>query len=68
MVTYQSPQDFLERLDSGAFDRTLRTEFKKLSHKHLEQVARILAQRAFAAVGCRSESALPRESPPPSRA
>ena len=53
MVAYQFPQDFLEKLDSGAFDRTLRTELQKLPHEQLEQVAHILAERTFRALGLR---------------
>jgi len=40
-----SPQEFLNRMDTGEFDGNLSSELKKLSEQELSEVAKALSDR-----------------------
>jgi hypothetical protein len=42
---HKSPDAFLQKMDAGELDGNLGAEIKKLSHDHLEQIARMLMER-----------------------
>lgn len=42
---YTTPQDFLNRMDLGHFDRRLHEEVEKLTREQLEEVAHLLIER-----------------------
>ena len=43
--SYDSPEAFVQRMDSGELDGILQAEIKKLSPEHLEAIALMLMER-----------------------
>jgi hypothetical protein len=42
---FKSPQDFIQKMDSGELDGNLASEIKKLTREQLEGIAQILTER-----------------------
>jgi hypothetical protein len=42
---FKSPQDFIQKMDSGELDGNLASEIKKLTREQLEGIAQILMDR-----------------------
>ena len=42
---YESPEEFLQKMESGELDGTLTTELKALSKTQLEELAQLLVDR-----------------------
>jgi hypothetical protein len=42
---YESPEDFLKKMDSGNLDVGLSSALRKLSREQIEEVARVLIER-----------------------
>ena len=43
--SYESAEQFLEKMDAGEFDRTLKAEMRKLTHDQRSELAAILLER-----------------------
>jgi hypothetical protein len=46
MPRHFDPKEFLEKLNRGEFEKSLRDELRKLTHEELEQLERLILERA----------------------